>query len=70
MRGRARVRVLKADGSSEARVVEVGVMNRVSAQILSGLEEGEQVVVGQRSAAPAPRPASSATTSMMPRGRL
>jgi macrolide-specific efflux system membrane fusion protein len=69
--GRARVRVLKADGSIEARDVQVGVMNRVSAQIVTGLAAGEQVVVGQRSAtAPAARPAPSATQSMMPRGRI
>jgi macrolide-specific efflux system membrane fusion protein len=69
--GRARVRVMNADGSTQAREVQVGVMNRVSAQVLSGLEAGEQVVVGQRSNAPAAaRPARSATQSMMPRGRI
>ncbi|MPZ42448.1 MAG: efflux RND transporter periplasmic adaptor subunit [Betaproteobacteria bacterium] len=69
--GRARVRVMTADGSTQAREVQVGVMNRVSAQVLSGLEAGEQVIVGQRSSAPAAaRPARSATQSMMPRGRI
>jgi macrolide-specific efflux system membrane fusion protein len=69
--GRARVRVVKADGSTESREVRVGVMNRVSAQILAGLEEGERVVVGERTAAePAARPTPAATQSMMPRGRL
>jgi membrane fusion protein, macrolide-specific efflux system len=69
--GRARVQVMKSDGSTETREVQVGVMNRVSAQILDGLEAGEQVVVGQRSAAaPAARPAQSATQSMLPRGRI
>jgi macrolide-specific efflux system membrane fusion protein len=69
--GRARVRVMKSDGSTETREVQVGVMNRVSAQVLGGLEAGEQVVVGERSAtAPAARPAQSATQSMMPRGRI
>jgi membrane fusion protein, macrolide-specific efflux system len=51
--GRAVVRVLKADGTLEAREVEVGVMSRVSAQILSGLEPGEQVVAGQAAQAKA-----------------
>jgi macrolide-specific efflux system membrane fusion protein len=45
--GRAMVRVLKADGTLEEREVRVGVMSRVSAQILSGLEPGEQVAAGQ-----------------------
>ncbi|MDH2432730.1 efflux RND transporter periplasmic adaptor subunit [Pokkaliibacter sp. MBI-7] len=41
----ARVKVLKADGSVEERSVEVGVTNRIQAQILSGLNEGEQVLL-------------------------
>ncbi|WP_207478498.1 efflux RND transporter periplasmic adaptor subunit [Arenibaculum pallidiluteum] len=44
--GRQTVEVLK-DGVVETRTVTVGVQDRVSAQILSGLEEGEQVVVGR-----------------------
>jgi macrolide-specific efflux system membrane fusion protein len=51
--GAAVVRVVKPGGGIEARDVRVGVVSRVSAQILSGLEPGEQVVVGQRTAAPA-----------------
>ena len=50
--GRAMVRVVKADGTIENREVRVGVMSRVSAQIVSGLEPGEQVVTGQAQAAP------------------
>ena len=38
------VRVLK-DGQAERRKVSVGIMNRVSAQILSGLAVGEMVVL-------------------------
>ena len=45
------VRVVKADGTIESRDVRVGLVSRVSAQILSGLEPGEQIVVGQRTAA-------------------
>jgi len=45
---RAVVRVLMPDGTLERRVVEVGVRNRVSAQIMSGLHDGERVVVGTR----------------------
>ena len=53
--------VVKDDGSQETRDVMVGVTDRVNAQILSGLEEGEQVIAGQeiattRGARPAARP--------------
>jgi macrolide-specific efflux system membrane fusion protein len=69
--GRAQVRVVKADGTVELREVKVGVMNRVSAEIVAGLETGEQVVTGQRSAQADARPTpASPATSMMPRGRL
>jgi len=50
--GAAVVRVVKPGGAIESRDVRVGVVSRVSAQILSGLEPGEQIVVGQRTAAP------------------
>lgn len=46
--GKARsfvVRVL-GRGVAEERQVNVGVMNRVSAQVISGLNEGENVIVG------------------------
>ena len=69
--GQARVRVVKSDGTIEARDVKVGVMNRVAAEIVAGLDAGEQVVTGQRSAPSEARPAPAApATSMMPRGRL
>ena len=42
------VRVLTKDGQLEERQVLIGVSNRVQMQVLSGLEEGEQVVVGAR----------------------
>jgi macrolide-specific efflux system membrane fusion protein len=54
--GRALVSVVGADGKAADREVKVGVMNRVSAQIVSGLEPDEKVVIGTRapvSAAPA-----------------
>jgi macrolide-specific efflux system membrane fusion protein len=47
---RYRVRVMK-DGLIEERDVVVGVRNRTQAQVLSGLQEGEQVVVGAPGAA-------------------
>jgi macrolide-specific efflux system membrane fusion protein len=40
------------------REVQVGVMNRVSAQILAGLEPGERVAIGTRSGAAPARPAT------------
>jgi macrolide-specific efflux system membrane fusion protein len=57
--GRALVSVVGADGEVADREVKVGVMNRVSAQILSGLEPGEKVVIGTK----APAVAAPATTS-------
>jgi macrolide-specific efflux system membrane fusion protein len=57
--GRALVSVVGADGKAAEREVKVGVMNRVSAQILSGLEPGEKVVIGTR----APVQVSPAQTS-------
>jgi macrolide-specific efflux system membrane fusion protein len=53
--GRALVSVIDADGNVADQEVKVGVMNRVSAQILSGLEPGATVVIGTRAPAPAPR---------------
>ncbi|MCK6410295.1 efflux RND transporter periplasmic adaptor subunit [Thauera sp.] len=40
------VKVADADGKLEERKVELGVANRVQAQVLSGLQEGERVVSG------------------------
>jgi macrolide-specific efflux system membrane fusion protein len=51
--GVAVVSVVGVDGKAVDREVKIGVMNRVSAQILSGLEPGERVVVGTKQAAPA-----------------
>jgi macrolide-specific efflux system membrane fusion protein len=59
--GRALVSVVGADGKVTEREVKVGVMNRVSAQILSGLEPGDTVVIGTRApAATAPAQSGSA----------
>lgn len=48
--GRYAVRVVQADGSVQIRQVRIGLNNNVHAQVLSGLREGEQVVVGEASA--------------------
>jgi macrolide-specific efflux system membrane fusion protein len=50
----ATVRVVAADGTIGERTVTIGVMSRVSAEVMSGLTEGEQVVAGiAQAAAPA-----------------
>ena len=51
--GAALVSVVDADGKVADRSVKVGVMNRVSAQIVSGLEPGERVVIGTKAPAAA-----------------
>lgn len=60
--GRALLSVVGADGKAIQREVKVGVTNRVSAQILSGLEAGEKVVIGSQSVN-APAKPQSATTN-------
>ena len=57
--GRAMVRVVTADGAIEEREVKVGVMSRISAQIVSGLEPGEQVITGSAT----PRPAGASASA-------
>ncbi|MCG5479236.1 efflux RND transporter periplasmic adaptor subunit [Sinorhizobium alkalisoli] len=42
---RAQVTVVSPSGVTETRGVEIGIRNRVSAEIVSGLDEGEEVVV-------------------------
>ena len=44
------MRILGSDGRVTRRQVQIGVMNRVSAQVLSGLEPGEQVIIGRAGA--------------------
>lgn len=61
----AMVRVVRDDGSIEQRDVQVGVMSRVAAQIVSGLEPGEKVVAGARGGARTP--AGGQTPRMTPR---
>jgi len=53
--GRGLVSVVDAAGKVADREVKVGVMNRVSAQIIAGLEPGEKVVIGTRTPATAAR---------------
>lgn len=55
---KARVQVMGPDGRITEREVEVGLTSRVAAQILSGLSEGDRVVIGSSIArAPGAAPA-------------
>jgi macrolide-specific efflux system membrane fusion protein len=47
------VSVLGADKRLQQRSIKVGINNNISAQVLSGLREGEQVVLGNAAAQPA-----------------
>jgi macrolide-specific efflux system membrane fusion protein len=55
------VMVQKADGTLEQRRIVYGVTNRVHGQVLEGLSEGEEVVIGksQTEAAAAARPTTT-----------
>jgi macrolide-specific efflux system membrane fusion protein len=64
----ATVTVVNEDGSTETRDVVVGVSDRVTAAILSGLSEGEQVVAGSGVAAAGARPARGAQNGQNGRG--
>jgi macrolide-specific efflux system membrane fusion protein len=58
----ATLRVLGADGSEQVREVVIGTTSRVSAEVISGVQAGEQVIAGiiqtaaAAQAAQAPRP--------------
>ncbi|PCE32555.1 efflux RND transporter periplasmic adaptor subunit [Burkholderia ubonensis] len=44
------VRVLHADGKTETRTIRTGINNNVKVEVLAGLKEGEQVVIGDADA--------------------
>ena len=64
------VRVVKANGTIEERRVTVGVSNRVQAQVLSGLEPGETVVIGTQDGAAPPAAAKKGTPRPAAKARL
>jgi macrolide-specific efflux system membrane fusion protein len=66
--GRALVSVVGSSGKVEEREVKVGVMNRVSAQIVSGIEPGEKVVIGAKAPAAARAPATSSLVPSAAKG--
>jgi macrolide-specific efflux system membrane fusion protein len=43
---RATVQIVGPDGELETREVQIGVTSRISAEVLSGLDDGDQVVAG------------------------
>ena len=43
------VRVVQADGTAKPQAVLVGLNNRVTAQIIKGLKQGDQVVIADAS---------------------
>ena len=47
--GKTTVRVLNAAGEPEQREVNIGLNNRVDAQVLSGLKAGDKVLLGGES---------------------
>ncbi|WP_418647304.1 efflux RND transporter periplasmic adaptor subunit [Thauera butanivorans] len=65
----ATVRVLRPDNSIEERIITIGVSNRVAAQVLSGLEEGDRVVAGA-AAAGGSQPGGNRPPMMGPGPRL
>lgn len=48
--GRYRARVLRADGQPEPRELRIGVRDRLTAEVLEGLAEGERLVTAERPA--------------------
>ena len=62
--GKYRVKVLNADGSTAERRVEIGLNDKVTAEVKSGLDEGDKVVTGEMTAAQ-----KAATSSSVRLGR-
>jgi membrane fusion protein, macrolide-specific efflux system len=60
----ATVEVMMADGTRQQREVVIGVMSRVSAEVVSGLQAGDQVVAGIIQS----RPAQQTTQQFGPPG--
>jgi len=51
-KGMQKLKVLRADGSLETRDVRIGIRNADKAQVISGLAEGEQVLLPASTASP------------------
>ena len=66
--GKAQIIVLDSRGNFTEREVSVGVMNRVSAQIVSGLDAGEIVALGTSTSGTAVKTAVTQTRSALETG--
>ncbi|UKS30860.1 HlyD family efflux transporter periplasmic adaptor subunit [Paenibacillus sp. HWE-109] len=61
-KGKSTVSVKKADGTTEEREIKIGIRSKTQAEILSGLQEGDEVVMPTR------RAATTTTQQQMPGG--
>lgn len=59
------VRVLAANGQPETREIRIGLNDKVIAEVVSGLTEGEQVILGEQTAGAAGSGASSGRAGRM-----
>ncbi|ENO88618.1 periplasmic protein of efflux system, partial [Thauera linaloolentis 47Lol = DSM 12138] len=66
----ATVKVLRPDNTIEERGIAIGVSNRVAAQVLSGLEEGDKVVAGSAASGGSGQPGANRPPMMGPGPRL
>ena len=66
----ATVRVIGADGIEQERSVVIGISSRVSAEVISGLTEGDQVVAGILQAAAEPQGNNNNQNMGIPRGMM
>jgi macrolide-specific efflux system membrane fusion protein len=64
----AKVKVMLEDGRIEEREITIGISNRVHAEVLSGLKEGERVIAGTREAEPPRRTPPQGTGLGQPQG--
>lgn len=64
----AKVKVMLQDGSIEEREITIGISNRVHAEVLSGLKEGDRVIAGTREAEQARRTTPQGTGLGQPQG--
>ncbi|GGA10275.1 hypothetical protein GCM10008018_64640 [Paenibacillus marchantiophytorum] len=61
-KGKSTVSVKKADGTTEEREIKIGIRSKTQAEIMSGLQEGDEVVMPTRKAA------TTTTQQQMPGG--
>lgn len=74
-RREVRIKVLLPDGRIEERKITLGVSNRIHAEVISGLEDGEKVIAGVREpekprgdSSASRQPSSSPMQQQMPAG--